>query len=369
VAIAGLLSALAGLRLARAGDAVAGAEADDPYDPGAPHGAHGVDPVAMEHRSGTTGPPADAGYDPVGTYETGHDAALHPPPPSTPGDGPKEIHLEVAERRIQIAPGVRFDAWTYNGTVPGPIVRATEGETLEIRLVNRGTHPHTVHFHGSHDPSVDGVFQIVEPGASLTYLHGAGPAGVHLYHCHAPPLAEHIARGLYGLFIVDPREGRPLAQELALVLSAFDTDGDGRNEIYAFNGRAFAYDRQPIVVSRDLPVRVYLANLTEHDPVNSFHLHGEVFKLYRTGTTRTYELTDTVTLGQGERCLLEIEFQRSGMYMFHSHQSRFAERGAMGWFYVLEPGENPALAALYARTVGRCDPCEGTLGAKPIVKY
>ena len=237
---------------------------------------------------------------------------------------------------------MKFDAWTYNGTVPGPTVRATEGDEIEVMFTNKGRHPHSIHFHGIHRGGMDGM-RHANPGGSLLYAFPARPAGLHLYQCHAAPLAEHAARGLYGAFIIDPREGRPPAQELVLVQSGFDVDGDEANELYAFNGRPFYYEKYPIIVERSTTVRIYLVNMTEYDPVNSFHLHGDFFRLYRTGTVKEPEYTDTVTLGQGERCIIEIDFHHAGAYMFHSHQSRIAESGCRGWFNVVEKG-SPELA-------------------------
>jgi FtsP/CotA-like multicopper oxidase with cupredoxin domain len=263
------------------------------------------------------------------------DALLYPPPPLPHKPGRvTEYELVAHDREIEIAPGVFFPAWTYNGTVPGPVIRATEDDILRVRFVNAGSHPHTIHFHGIHPSDMDGVFQIVEVGDVFTYEFPARPHGMHLYHCHSTPLKKHIHKGLYGAFLVDPPVPRPPAQELVMVLNGYDTDGDGENNFYAVNGLAFYYAKYPIVVSRDKLVRIYLANLTEFDLINSFHLHGDFFRLYRTGSTEQFEYTDTVMLCQGERCILEIEFHHPGRFMFHAHQSEFAELGWMGFFDV-----------------------------------
>jgi FtsP/CotA-like multicopper oxidase with cupredoxin domain len=100
--------------------------------------------------------------------------------------------------QIEIAPGVFYPAWTYNGTVPGPVLRATEGDLLRVRFANAGSHPHTIHFHGIHPPAMDGVFEVVEPGGSFVYEFEARPAGFYPYHCHSTPLKKHIHKGLYG---------------------------------------------------------------------------------------------------------------------------------------------------------------------------
>ena len=265
------------------------------------------------------------------------DALLTPPPalPHRPGRV-REYELVARDVDLEVAQGVTYAAWTYNGTAPGPVIRATEDDLLRVRFVNEGEHPHTIHFHGIHPARMDGVFEIVQPGTSFTDQFPARPWGMHLYHCHATPLKKHIHKGLSGAFIVDPPKPREPAQELVMVMNAFDTDGDGENNFYAVNGPAFYYARYPIRVSRSRTVRIYLANLTEFDLINSFHLHGDFFRYYHTGRDELVEYTDTIVLAQGERGILEIDFANTGHFMFHAHQSEFAELGWMGFFEVVD---------------------------------
>jgi manganese oxidase len=265
------------------------------------------------------------------------DALTYPPPPLPYRPGRlREYRLVAQDREIEVAKGVWFNAWTYNGTVPGPVIRATEDDLLRVHFVNAGSHSHTIHFHGIHPANMDGVFEIVEPGKEFTYEFPAKPYGMQLYHCHSTPLKKHIHKGLYGAFIVDPKEPRAEAQELVLVMNAFDTDGDDENNFYAVNGPAFYYAKYPIRVRRSQLVRIYLANLTEFDLVNSLHLHGDFFRYYPTGSSEHFEYTDTVMLCQGERGIMEIEFANTGRFMFHAHQSEFAELGWMGFFDVVD---------------------------------
>jgi manganese oxidase len=265
------------------------------------------------------------------------DALLTPPKalPHQPGRL-RRYTLTAIDRELEIAPGVFFPAWTYNGTVPGPVIRATEDDTLRVKFNNEGSHPHTIHFHGIHPTNMDGVFEVVQPGDSFTYEFPAKPAGFHLYHCHATPLKKHIHKGLYGAFIIDPAEPRRPAQELVMVMNGYDTDGDGGNNFYTVNGRSFYYARHPIRVSRSRPVRIYLANLTEFDLINSFHLHADFFRYQPTGTGDHWEYTDTVMQCQGQRGVIEIEFANTGTFMFHAHQSEFTELGWMGFFEVTD---------------------------------
>ncbi|MPY90104.1 MAG: multicopper oxidase domain-containing protein [Luteitalea sp.] len=252
----------------------------------------------------------------------------------------REYTLFAVDREIEIAPGVFFPAWTYNGQVPGPTIRATEGDRVRVTFINQGAHPHTIHFHGWHPPEMDGSLpeHEVPPGGQFIYDFTAEPFGLHLYHCHAVPLKRHIHKGLYGVFIIDPREGswgsrEETPDELVMVMNGFDTNFDVENEVYAVNTVANFYAQEPIRVTVGQPVRIFLVNVTEFDLLNSLHLHGMFFDVYRTGTRlTTTEHTDTVMLCQAERCILETTFRYPGNFMFHAHQTEFAELGWMGLF-------------------------------------
>jgi len=247
----------------------------------------------------------------------------------------REYRLTAVDREVEVAPGVLYPAWTYNGQIPGPTLRATEGDRLRVHFTNAGTHAHTVHFHGVHPAGMDGVYEVVQPGESFTYEFTARPFGLHLYHCHAIPLKRHIAKGLYGAFVVDPATARPAAREMVMVLNGFDTNFDGSNEIYAANTIPFAYHHRPIPVRRGDLQRLYLVNILEFDLVNSMHLHGNFFHVYRTGTRLAPDdFTDTVMLCQGERHIIEFSYEDTGRFMFHAHQSEFTELGWMGVFDV-----------------------------------
>jgi FtsP/CotA-like multicopper oxidase with cupredoxin domain len=255
----------------------------------------------------------------------------------------REWELVAGDKEIEIAPGVKYAAWTFNGRVPGPTLRCVDGDRLRVRFSNGSAHPHTVHFHGIHPSQMDGVpglgeeigGGLIQPGQSFTYEFDAGPFGLHLYHCHASPLAAHIAKGLYGMFIVDPKEPRAQADELVMVMNAFDTNFDFGNEIYAVNTVGFHYLNSPIKVKRDALVRIYLVNVLEYDPINSFHLHANFFHYFPTGTSLVpAEYTDTISQVQGQRGILELKFPYPGKYMFHAHKTEFAELGWMGFFEV-----------------------------------
>jgi FtsP/CotA-like multicopper oxidase with cupredoxin domain len=272
----------------------------------------------------------------------------------------RSFEVTAEDKEIEIAPGLMFPAWTYNGRVPGPTLRATEGERLRIVFRNHGSHPHSMHFHGIHSARMDGVpgAGLIGPGEEFVYEFDAYPFGCHLYHCHALPLKRHIHKGMYGTFIIDPdpaRHAEHLAvartrllgtaenaawQEHVMVMNAFDMNFDDENEVYAVNSIAHHYMKHPIRIVRQQPVRIYLVNVTEFDPINSFHLHANFFDYYDHGTTLTPSLriVDTVMQCQAQRGIIELTFKdhEPGQYMFHAHQSEFTELGWVGLFDVVD---------------------------------
>jgi len=277
------------------------------------------------------------------------------------GNTVRTFTVEAIDKEIEIAPGVIFPAWTFNGRVPGPTLRATEGEILRIIFRNLGSHPHSMHFHGIHSARMDGVSSnsgLIDPGDEYVYEFNATPFGCHLYHCHALPFTRHMHKGMYGAFIIDPDPAKHLDhhavaksrklgtpenaewQELVMVMNAFDTNFDGDNEFYAVNTVAHHYMKHPIPIKKSKPVRVYLINVTEFDPINSFHLHANFYDYFDHGTTLTPTLktVDTIMQCQAQRGILEFSFKdhQPGKYMFHAHQAEFAELGWMAEFDVQE---------------------------------
>jgi manganese oxidase len=239
------------------------------------------------------------------------------------------------DKIMEVSPGVFYNVWTFNGTVPGPTIRATEGDIVRVNFINNGSKSHTMHFHGIHPAEMDGVFELVGPGGGkFTYEFEAGPVGVHPYHCHVMPLEEHIVHGLYGVYIVDPKEGRPPADEMVMVLNGLDTDFDTENNFYAANTIPFYYQHHPIQINTDKLIRVYVVNMVEFDPINNLHLHGNLYRYNPTGTDTDSFYTDMITLSQTERGIMEFKYDYPGKYLFHAHKVEFSEKGWIGIFLV-----------------------------------
>jgi FtsP/CotA-like multicopper oxidase with cupredoxin domain len=316
------------------------------------HGAHG-DMITVGKVDN-----ARNGFDPMALltdWDTGTVSFL----PS--GQRVRTFEIVAEDKEIEIAPGVMFPAWTYNGRIPGPSLRVTEGDHVRIVFKNFAAHPHSMHFHGIHSARMDGVPGtpgMVDPGGEFTYEFDAKPFGCHLYHCHALPLRRHMHKGMYGAFVIDPDPalhpehadvarsrlmGTPENaewQEMVMVMNGFDTNFDSENEFYAVNTIAHCYAKTPIRIVKNRPVRIYLVNVIEFDPINSFHLHANFFNYFDTGSTLTPTLNtvDLIIQCQAQRGILEFTYKdhEPGLYMFHAHQTEFTELGWMGMFDVVE---------------------------------
>ena len=250
----------------------------------------------------------------------------------------REFTITARDDQImEVSPGVFYNVWTFNGSVPGPTIRATEGDLIRIHFINEGSKSHTMHFHGIHKAEMDGVFESVGTGGQFTYEFYADPVGLHLYHCHVHPVEEHIAHGLYGAYIVDPKEPRAPADELVFVLNGLDTDFDGENNFYAANTIPFYYKHHQIQISTNQLIRAYVVNILEFDAVNNFHLHGTLFHHFPAGTDSVPSgFNDMLTMSQGDRQILEFEYEHPGLYMFHAHVTEFSEKGWVSSFLVKE---------------------------------
>ncbi len=247
----------------------------------------------------------------------------------------REFQITAQTTTLQLNEAISYVTWNYNGRVPGPTLRAREGDRVRVVFLNKGGHAHTMHFHGIHPAEVDGI-KPVQNDTAFIYEFDAVPYGVHLYHCHIAPVTRHISKGLHGMFIIDPKAGRAPADEMVLVMQGYDVNEENKNELYAFNGLPNYYKQNPIPIYQNQLVRLYVLNLIEFDPVVTFHLHANFFKLFPTGMTLSPTMTtDVVTMGTAERHILEFAYPYPGKFMFHPHQDAIAEAGCMGRFDVI----------------------------------
>ncbi len=206
----------------------------------------------------------------------------------------KTVHVKMIAKENSVAidnKGTQYPAWTFDGAIPGKLVRVTEGDTIKFELVNPKSNKesHSMDFHAAEVDVLD-EFAAVKPGETKTFTFKANRAGVWMYHCGANPMAQHIARGMYGIIIVDPKEGYSKKfpkpdREYVLVQGQYFPDAENykamiENEGYAgslINGKMFHYD--PVhdpdasLVLQSKPgerVRIYFANANLNEPV-AFH--------------------------------------------------------------------------------------------------
>ena len=260
------------------------------------------------------------------------------------GSNNKELTMIAEDATMEISPGERVEVWTFNGTVPGPVLRFTEGDNVTIHFINKGATAHTLHLHGTHDAENDGAFPLILPNQTYDYNFIAEPAGSMLYHCHAPPTSLHIKMGMYGSLIIDPKDSEILkpAREYALLLSEFDPEDQDAfiPKYYPVNGYADQYTHNNSLVARQNElVRLYISNLGTTIPF-SFHLHSTISKVYQSGLISNEPIdVQTISIGPGDAIMMEAIWKYPGTYLFHSHGIQ-EERGNMGEINIIPEGEN-----------------------------
>lgn len=269
----------------------------------------------------------------------------------------KEFNLVAKEAEWEIAPGVKVPAITYNGQVPGPLLRITEGDTLKVTLKNELDEATSIHWHGLHVPNnMDGVPPFtqapIEPGQSFTYEFPASHAGTFMYHSHLNSV-EQIDRGLYGPLIVAPATQPPATfdKEFTMLLSAWDTNGmPGSGQAapggsggmggmamnynyFTINGKAFPDAPEWVVKEGDL-VRVRLINIS--NLAHPMHLHGHDFTVVaKDGEPIRPEIqqaVNTLSVDAGETFDVVFRADNPGVWVFHCHELHHTENDGV------EPG-------------------------------
>lgn len=291
-----------------------------------------------------TPPPAAPAASPVSpsdheAMDEAHEARVKAFPAKTAGlgaqplapklvGGVKVFELTASALEWEVEPGVRRAAFAYNGQVPGPTIRVTEGDRVRVVLTNTLPESTSIHFHGLETPNaMDGVPFItqppVKPGQTFTYEFVVKPSGTHMYHSHNG--ADQITKGLLGAFIVTPKAGDlPVAADVVIVIN------DGPLG-FTLNGKSFPAT-QPIVVQRGQRIRIRYMN--EGQIIHPMHLHGFVQQVIAKDGRRLAQpyLADTVNVAPGERYDVLVTASVRGVWALHCHILSHAEssRGMHG---------------------------------------
>ncbi|MEX2646261.1 MAG: multicopper oxidase domain-containing protein [Gaiellaceae bacterium] len=275
--------------------------------------------------------------------------------PAVPAGDVVEVKMVLKDVTVEIAPGVKYTAWGFEGGVPGPIVHVREGQTVRMTLVNGGAIPHSIDFHAARI-APDVAFRDVAPGESLSYEFVAGDPGVYMYHCGTKPVLAHIANGMYGAIVVSPAKPLPKAdKEYVLVGSEFYLDGDGLAEPAAydvakahaqlpdwvtFNGYAGQYATHPLTAEPNDLVRFYVVAAGPSLDVD-FHVVGTIFdKVYPfqdMNPAHALEGVQTFPVPAGGGAVFEMRIPDPGIYPFVSHSFASVDLGMVGLLKVGEP--------------------------------
>lgn len=264
--------------------------------------------------------------------------------PVAPQGSKVNVTLTVKELLISIAPGIAYHAWTFNGTVPGPVIRVRQGQIIHFTLINDGTMPHSIDFHAAQTPwNVN--YQEVAPGKSFSFDWQANYPGVFMYHCGAPTVIYHMANGMYGAIIVDPAQGWAPAQEYVLVQSEFYTsqlpDGSyaadpakldsGIPDYVVFNGYVNQYKTAPLTAKAGQRIRIFIVNAGP-TLFSAFHVIGAIFSdTYADGNPANHQVgNQTVTIPPGGGMVVELTIPQPGLYPFVTHSFASVGKGALG---------------------------------------
>lgn len=287
-------------------------------------------------------------------------------PPSIDRDDPAKVivRLEATEYRGEISPGVEYDFWGYNGQVPGPFIRVREGDTIEFHFKNSETskNTHTADFHAMTGPCGAACILMTEPGKESVVQAKALNPGLYVYHCAAPPIPVHVANGLYGLILVEPKEGLPeVDHEYYLMQSEFYTEtapgtpglapfssqkGMDEHPTYVvFNGKVGALmgDENALPAKTGEVVRLFVGNIGPN-LISSFHVIGEIFdQVYREGSLADPDRNvQTTLIPAGAASTVEFKIEVPGNFTLVDHSIFRINKGAIGILHVEGP-ENPEI--------------------------
>lgn len=259
-----------------------------------------------------------------------------------------DVSLALIDKVVEVAPGIKYRAWTFNGAVPGPVIHVRVGDTVNVTLTNKAAMGHSIDFHAALAPP-NIAYQTVAPGKTLHFSWVATSPGAFLYHCGTPPVLAHISNGMYGAIIVDPPQGwGGDAQSFVFVQSEFypqrvpNTDQyegslqkmiAGVAQVVDFNGSAFQYMQKPLPITVGAPVRLFVVNAGPSH-FSAFHVIGTLFtRAYVDGNPANLLVgLQTLTIPPGGGEIAEFTVHQAGNYAFVTHAFGDADAGAMGMF-------------------------------------
>ena len=286
-------------------------------------------------------------------------------PPPTDRDHPAKVRvkMETVEKTMTMEDGVEYHYWTFNGDVPGQMIRVREGDTVEVEFSNNpsSTVPHNVDFHAATGQGGGAEASFTAPGHTSTFSFKALQAGLYIYHCAVAPVGMHIANGMYGLILVEPKEGLPkVDKEFYIVQGDFYTKGKkGAQGLQPFDmDKAIAEQPEYVVFNGHVgsiagdnalkakageTVRLYVGN-GGPNLVSSFHVIGEIFdKVYVEGGKLINENVQSTVIPAGGAAIIEFKVDIPGSYTLVDHSIfRAFNKGALGQLKV-EGDENPEI--------------------------
>ena len=274
-----------------------------------------------------------------------------------------KVKMETIEKTMKMADGVDYTYWTFNGDVPGQMIRVREGDTVEVEFSNNpnSTVPHNVDFHASTGPGGGAAATFTAPGRTSTFRWKALQSGLYIYHCAVAPVGMHIGNGMYGLVLVEPKEGLPkVDKEFYIVqgdfytkgkygepgLQPFDMDKAIREdaEYVVFNGHVGAIAGDNALKAKvGETVRMYVGN-GGPNLVSSFHVIGEIFdKVYVEGGKLINENVQSTLIPAGGAAIIEFKVDIPGSFTIVDHSIfRAFNKGALGQL-VVEGEDRPEI--------------------------
>lgn len=272
-----------------------------------------------------------------------------------------DLHLVVTDESVTIANGVEYQAWTYNGTVPGPIIHLRQGQTVNVTLTNRGNMKHSVDFHAAEtEPNLHYID--IDPNKSLRFSFVANVAGAFVYHCETQPILLHVGNGMYGAMIVDPATPLPPADESFVLLQSewytqqasghlmtanYDRMMAERPDEVVFNGVAYQYRDRPLVAIAGDRIRLYFVD-GGPNLWSSFHVIGSMFDKVYPDADAAHALSgvSTYTVGPGAGAIFDVVIPKPGKYAFVDHDMAHIMVGALGIIEVRPVGSSRVAAAV-----------------------